>query len=231
VSNQDERAGGVQSARGHTEKAHHRAESLYKADWWVEHLEDEIEPNLAEDLELLLKNSKEDHKILASLKRTRQAVKASDDVAMPESGLYYNDLHNKIMAAIDFEEIPESRREKHEVSLHVKSRRAPSFAWNGAFGAMGLTMMLALITWMGMRDMTPSASQSSPAIASIESSTDANGANGENLERTVATVSGSFSDDVNAFESEQEIVEEAAIQKLSQLSQEQVDELYRTLRQ
>lgn len=216
MSNRDE--------RGHTEKAHHRAESLYKADWWVEHLEAEIEPNLAEDLDVLLKNSKEDHKILASLKSTRQAIKASDDVAMPESGLYYNDLHNKIMAAIDFEEIPESRREKFDVSIHAKARRAPTFAWNAGFGAMGLTMMLALITWMGMRDVSPSAS---PNIASVQIEQSA----GENLERSVATVSASFSDDVNAFESEQEIVEEAAIQKLSQLSKEQVDELFRTLRQ
>jgi hypothetical protein len=195
---------------------------LYKADWWVEHLEAEIEPNLAEDLELLLKNSKEDHKILASLKATRQAIKASDDVAMPESGLYYNDLHNKIMAAIDFEEIPETRREKFDVSIHAKSRRAPTWAWQGAVGAMGLTMMLALITWMGLKDAA-NVNQASPAIASVQTE--------ENTERTIATVSASFSDDVNAFESEQEILEEAAVQKLSQLSKEQVDELYRSLRQ
>lgn len=209
--------------KGHTRKDHHRAESLYKADWWVEHLEAEIEPNLAEDLELLLKNSKEDKKILASLKRTREAVKASDDVAMPESGLYYKDLHDKIMAAVDFEEIPQSRREKHELSIHAKYRRAGStWAWQGAFGAMGLTMMLALITWMGLRDVAPTMDQSSPTVASVEAPADS-------LERNIATVGASFSDDVNAFESEQEMVEEAAIQKLSQLSQEQVDELYRSL--
>ncbi|MEK7355260.1 MAG: hypothetical protein AAB250_02345 [Bdellovibrionota bacterium] len=224
---------GSRANRGHEEKDHHRAGSLYKADWWVDHLEAEIEPNLAEDLELLLKNSKEDKAILASLKRTRQAIKASGDVAMPESGHYYNDLHNKIMAAIDFEEIPQLRREKHEIATHAKSKRYSGFAWQqGFFGAVGMAMMIALISWVGMRDDQMSTYPSngvtmvdSPNVASIESSPS------DGLERKIATVNASFSDDVNAFESEQEMVEEAAIQKLSQLSKEQVDELYRSLRQ
>lgn len=212
----------TRDVKGHTEKDHHRAESLFKADWWVEHLEAEVEPNLAEDLELLLKNSKEDTAILASLKRTRQAIKASDDVAMPESGLYYRDLHDKIMAAVDFEEIPETRRAKYDLANQVKARRYSSFSMQGMWGAVGMAMMVALISWVGIRD---NGTIAQPQLASIEQEND------QSLERSVATVSASFSDDVNSFESEQEMVEEVAIQKLSQLSAEQVDELYRTLRQ
>lgn len=233
-TNDETKAHGARARRGLIQEDHHRAttttaESLYEADWWVEHLEEEIEPNFAEDLELLLKNSKEDENILASLKRTRDAVKASDDVAMPESGFYYQDLHNRIMAAIDFEEIPQSRREAYMTSIVPKNRRVRGFAWQGVFGAMGLTMMLALMTWMGMRESLPQAplaNEESRAVADVESP-----ASEETLERGIAAISSSYSNEVNGFETEQEIVEEAAIAKLSQLSKEQVDELYRSLRE
>lgn len=89
-------------------------DSHYHDDWWIEHLEDELDKNLKEDLDLFLENSKSDRKVFDSLKRTRQLLKESDDVTLPESGLVYRDLHNKIMMAIDEEtevpRAPEHRR-------------------------------------------------------------------------------------------------------------------------
>lgn len=92
-------------------------ESHYRDDWWIEHLEnglDKNSKNLKEDLDLLLENSKSGRKLLDSLKRTRQLLKESDDVTLPESGFVYRDLHNKIMMAIEEEtevpRAPEHRR-------------------------------------------------------------------------------------------------------------------------
>lgn len=68
---------------------------------WLELLEDELDANLQEDLQILLRNSQPDLRKLESLKRTRAAVKNSDEVAMPENGHFYQELHDRTMAAIE----------------------------------------------------------------------------------------------------------------------------------
>ena len=220
-------------------KDHHRAASpntgLVKDDLWLEHLESEIEFELkndfAEDLELLLGNSKADAKRLASIERTRQLLKSSDDVAMPESGEFYQNLHDKIMAAVDAEELPKARRtgQMSRVALaFFRSRR--SKAWPTVFGAIGLTMMLAFVSWTSLRDVDGSQNES---VASVLGQAGMSGTEGpdEKLDRRVAMLTRSNSNEVNGFESEEDMVTDEAVAKMRHLTPEQVESLYRSLRE
>lgn len=96
---------------------------LYDENWWLEYLEGELEPNLKEDLKLLLKNSPADRRCASQLERARRLIKESDEEMLPEDGRYYDDLHDRIMAAID-EEAWAEEEEKEEVKPIDEAKRS-----------------------------------------------------------------------------------------------------------
>lgn len=186
-------------------------ESLYKDDWWLEHLEEELEPNLREDLELLLMSSKEDRRVFESLERTRRLVKESDDVALPESGLYYQDLHDRIMSAID-EEQPLPR-----VSVGARKSRV---SWPAIFGTVSMSAILGFVTWF-------SAGTGPIQVAQMEKA-------GDRLERFIASASpvtpAAFSDSVLSYQSEADVVADALASKLKHMSRAEFDQMLQKLR-
>lgn len=69
--------------------------------WWLEYMEGEFDPSYARDLEQLLKNSPADRRRLRQLERTRRLVKDADEVALPEDARAYDQLHQRIMTAVE----------------------------------------------------------------------------------------------------------------------------------
>ncbi len=208
--------------RGPGRPAAPATESFVPAEKWLEHLEEEIEPQCLtdekSDLEMVLKNSPEDLGVLESLKRVRAAVKSLDDVALPESGHYYDNLHAKIMAAIDDDIAMNGEPER-------KPQRAPLFKRGlfkqQAFGLAGMTMMIAILAFVGLNK--PSVTTTIAPQASIE----------ENFERKIASIDSRagarFAHDMGSFESEEDFLTESAAQRLKQLSSAQADAMFRSL--
>jgi hypothetical protein len=192
--------------------------AVLKKEGWVEHLEKEVDPNLREDLEVLLKNSGADRKVFAALKTTRELVKRSDDVLMPESGLYFDSLHEKIMAAID--------QEPQRGSKISRSRSIRGFAWRSYAGAAGMTMsmmmMLAFVSWTTVKS---AGNPDSRATAASAKSTD-------HFERELAGVAvptTDVSNELNGYESKSEFVTAALEQKLKNMSPDQANALFAAL--
>jgi hypothetical protein len=195
----------------------------YQDDWWLEHLEEELEPNLREDLELLLKNSKSDRGILESLKGTRRLLKSSDEVAMPESGLFYDNMHNKIMASLEDEVI-----EERAPSRTYKSGR--NFAWSRVLAPIGMTMMMALVTFVISKQPSLIGDVAETSLMKSQEQAD------QGFERRLAMVAAedldrsSFSDTVMGVESKADFIAGAAARKLERLSRQQVESIYQAMR-
>ena len=219
------------TARGGAENLNgiDKDDAFYQEDWWVELLEEEVEPNLKEDLELLLKNSRADRRILSSLKETRKAIKDSDDVSLPESGLYYQNLHDKIMAALD-EETDFSPRRTSDAFM-AKQIAKTRLSWRTMAGTFGMTMMVAALTWITLQS-SPDTELDSRAVAEVDSMPGTESAE-ENFERNLAMVSAEeathFTNEMNGFVSEEDLVTQAAIEKLQNLSPEEADALLASL--
>jgi hypothetical protein len=217
------------------ERAKGSTEAFVSAEKWLEHLEEEIEPTCQatekEELNLVLKNSPEDFETLEVLKRVRAAVKASDDVALPESGHYYDELHSKIMNALETDIAmngePERAAPKSRIpfffSLQFASRKAPAFV-----GALGMTMMIAVLTFVGVRQ------RSTPIAAYVAAEAQHEAQIEENFERKIAMVDpqsgASFARDMGSFESEEDFLTETAASRLKQISAKQADAIIRSLK-
>ena len=77
---------------------------------WVDYLEDDLDPSLKQDMELLLKHSAQDRQILQSLKNVKEAVQSIDEAPLPEDGRYYKELHDRIMAEVSQAEIESPKK-------------------------------------------------------------------------------------------------------------------------
>ncbi len=224
------------SNKARAESSTQELNSFVAADRWLEHMEEEIEPSclIAEkdDLNLVLKNSTDDFEILESLKRVRAVVKSSDDVALPESGHYYDTLHSKIMSAIEDDiamngepvrEKPRTRPPFH-FSSQLLSLRVPK----AVFGALGMTLMMFVLAFVGLANRAPS--QEGQQIAS---NSQREAIVEENFERKIAMVdshsSATFAREMGSFESEEDFLTETAAARLKQVSAQQADTLLRTL--
>lgn len=198
---------------------------LFQDDWWLEHLEEELEPNLREDLELLVKNSRADRNILESLKTTRRLLKESDEVPMPESGLFYESLHAKIMSSLDDDILDDPKPKGY----------APKrgFAFAKLLVPMAMTMAVALVSWSVIRSAPDS--ETATDVGAIEDSHSAEAGQGEErFERKLAMVSAQdradFSNTVLGFESESDLIASAAAEKLESLSSAEAEALYAMLK-
>ena len=213
-------------------KARAESSTFLDADKWLEHLEEEIEPTCLSgekaDLDLVLKNSAEDLELRQSLQRLRAAVKSTDDVALPESGDYYDTLHSKIMSAID-DDIAMNGEPVREAS---RTRRPVIFAKRfpqALFGAFGMTMMIAVLAFVGLhnRSMFVNGQQIAADASSREASIE------QNFERKIAMVdsrSGArFAREMGSFESEEDFLTETAAARLKQVSAQQADSMLRDL--
>jgi hypothetical protein len=232
------RAKSSNDARAIGSKNDHTA--FLTADKWLEHLEEEIEPTCLiaekEDLNLVLENSSDDFETLESLKCVRAAVKSTDDVAMPESGHYYDALYSKIMAAIDDDvamngepvrDVPRARR-----PLVFSTSRLPQ----ALLGAFGMTMMVAILSFVGMTKRAPSQQDGLVAAATSHENVAEKVAEKiieENFERKIAMVDShsgaTFAREMGSYESEEDFLTETAAARLKQVSVQQADTLLRSL--
>lgn len=71
------------------------------AGWWVDVLEGDVDPHSAADANLVLEHSPLDRKILQQFKALKKALKQADWATVPESQSYYDQLHGRIMAAVE----------------------------------------------------------------------------------------------------------------------------------
>jgi hypothetical protein len=69
-------------------------------EWWLEYLEGELEAEQRQNLTQTLGESLVARKTVRELVETRQAIRDSDLVSLPESGYYYAALHWRIMQGI-----------------------------------------------------------------------------------------------------------------------------------
>jgi hypothetical protein len=185
-------------------------ESIYADEGWLEHLEDELDPNLKEDLKLLLRNSNSDRLVLEELKSIR--------VNLPESGFYYEALHDKIMASIA--EADDAKPVSRIFSIPARIR---SMSRTTA-GAAGLTLMMGLVavfTIHGARDnMIPTQAHSVQSAADFE----------RKLASFDPSEDESASDSMLSVESEGDFVVAAAVEKFKTMAPEQVDRMLKTLK-
>lgn len=217
------------------EQVSRRAEALYATEGWVERLEDEVATDHDADLDLLLKNSESDRALFESLKKTRMIVKKSDDVALPESGQYYDELHTKIMAAIDADiaEAATPATIGHrivDVPVQILKNSKRSFSWPTVFGTVGMTMMLALISIMTFKSnpsMDSGASRTG-AVAALETlEVD------QRFERRLAMVDprigAAVAHELGSFESEEDFLTETAAARLKRVSAGEATAMLETL--
>ncbi len=211
--------------------------SLLGADKWLEHMEQEMEPMCqsteAEDLERLLKNSPDDRFAYESLTRLRNQIRKSDDVLLPESGFYYDNLHSKIMASIDAEIA--SQRLSGRSHQRVRSKFVlPQFlrTSQAAFGAAGMMMMVAIGLFIGVHQ-TPVTSPAAQSASAADLAANHDQQVEEHFERKLAAVdtasSASFARDMGAYESEEDFLTEAAASRLKQVTKRQADAMIRSL--
>ncbi len=118
-----------------------RFEESTRDEWWIDFIEGDLEPSLEEDLKLLLLSSDADRKRLAELQVFREQVRQSEDVYMPESGQFYENMHDKIMAAVEQTEM-EPPVERMPISLEKFKKLRPYFG--GGFLAMCLAVVMIL---------------------------------------------------------------------------------------
>jgi hypothetical protein len=193
-------------------------ESIYADEGWLEHLEDELDPNLKEDLKLLLRNSNSDRLVLEELKSIRVLIKSSDEMNLPESGFYYEALHDKIMASIA--EADDAKPVSRIFSIPARIR---SMSRTTA-GAAGLTLMMGLVavfTIHGARDnMIPTQAHSVQSAADFE----------RKLASFDPSEDESASDSMLSVESEGDFVVAAAVEKFKTMAPEQVDRMLKTLK-
>jgi hypothetical protein len=84
------------------------SDELQTDELYVDALEGELDKDLEKDLELWLARASKsgerngDALELKKLGVLRKTLKDSDDVALPESGAYYENLESRIMGALDF---------------------------------------------------------------------------------------------------------------------------------
>ncbi len=67
----------------------------------LDFVESEFDGEFENDLKALLSRSEEDAKEVETLRQTKEALRASDDVPMPESGVYFDALEARIMGALN----------------------------------------------------------------------------------------------------------------------------------
>ena len=71
--------------------------------WWIDFLENELEPSLKADLELLLEHSQEDRDSFESIRLLKQWVGESDPVGDWPVDARLDRIRRKVMQAIDHE--------------------------------------------------------------------------------------------------------------------------------
>lgn len=82
--------------------------NYYGVGEWLEFVEGEMDPAMEQDLACLMANSPADREIVRQLATTREFIKRTDEIALPEDGRYYDRLHENIMSKLN-EEIGEQK--------------------------------------------------------------------------------------------------------------------------
>lgn len=126
-----------------SKEANHTAD-----EWWVDLVEGETDPSLREDLTLLLMNSPAGRDRLNTIKELRSLVKDSDDVSLPEDGRFYQNMHDRIMAAVDGQS-GFRRREPTSAKRRSLPRTSPrQLGFPALLGTPTLMALIAGVTWM-----------------------------------------------------------------------------------
>jgi hypothetical protein len=68
---------------------------------WVDYLEGELDPQVKEDLDLLLAHSKTDQEIVKGLQQTKTMLMQMSEIELPQDEAYYRKLQDKIITKIE----------------------------------------------------------------------------------------------------------------------------------
>jgi hypothetical protein len=207
-----------------------RTQGLCHDELWIDHLEGECAPALAADLNLLLANSSSDRRVHKSLQDTRALVKKSDDVALPESGEFYDRMHAQIMMAIaelPAEEdprlqMPTARDEFFVTGVSSKSRLSAG-SLSPAFSGL---MLFAVLISAGLMSMPHF--KSVAAFQTLSQPLDSSSA----VDRDLASNAEPqlIASSMLGFQNEGDLVTDALEHKLDRLSSRQIDDLFHSLR-
>lgn len=122
----------------HTDKAQGGTKDTVEQDepFWLDYLEGELEKELEEDAGLLLTHSEQNRKAVLGLQKTKDILKASDEDFLPEDGLFYQRLHDKIM-----EKVAQTKVEAPKKWKWSKAARLPSFLMMSGLFALALAVL------------------------------------------------------------------------------------------
>jgi hypothetical protein len=84
--------------------------------WWIDYLENELDPSLEMDLELLLNHSQEDRDSFENFRLLKQWVRESDPIAGWPIEERLNRARTKIMAAIEDKAPPQAKAKDQGLS-------------------------------------------------------------------------------------------------------------------
>lgn len=192
-------------------------------DLWLEHIEDELEPNLDDDLTVLLKNSRGDRKIVDGLIRTRRAIKQADEVSLPESGQYYDDLHDRIMASIE-PMIHQTTPDDPQPLVRRPARRT-KYAWPSFIGALSISALVASVGWFVFKTGHSGAQLGASLAHEL--------LNEDGVARGIASASDvvpSFSQSMVGFESESDLLAQVAADRMKGLDGDQLGQVLESLK-
>ena len=82
-----------------------RKQSSFKKNesWRINYIEGEVTPAQKEDMDLLMKHSEAERKIVNSLKNLRNAIKSLESLEVPDSEEYHQNFTNRIMSSVSKE--------------------------------------------------------------------------------------------------------------------------------
>ena len=104
---------------------------------YVDFIEGELSENDASDVCMLTEGSDIEKKIISNLVKTRETLKASDEVELPEDEEYYDELCERIMLSVDIVD---------EMKPTSKPIRKKPAQWLGA-SLFSLSAILACVSY------------------------------------------------------------------------------------
>lgn len=73
--------------------------------WWLDYVEEELEPAVKAQMKALLKQSKKDQEVVAQLEATKDLIEMAEPAGPHVGDDYLNALHDKIMAQVEMTDV------------------------------------------------------------------------------------------------------------------------------
>jgi len=179
-------------------------QKLAREELWVDYIEDDLDPSLKEDLELVLDNSSQERRHLETLKLARAVAKVSGPAIEPKSDPFFAQLEQTIMSRLD------EKLDDNVVVLPVRRWFVPA-------AAAIVLLVVGSLVWKNLQKEGVSFDRKS--------------GHGDLLVSTSAQDLDSFSDSLINDQNEGDFFVEVAAQKMKTLSQDETASFFNRLKE